>query len=96
MAISTPPSCDYTPVTVSAVTTHRFLCGWVFRETSGATAVIRLREGDDSGDIAVSISLAANQSAGTEYPIPIRTADKANRWYCEVVSGNVEGAVYGD
>lgn len=85
----------YLPVDDSVQTTFRFLCGWNFRETSGSTAVIRIRDGADDGDVAVSIALAANQSVGENYAREIRTDATDQFWYLDVVSGDVEGAVYG-
>lgn len=71
------------------------LAGWTLRETAGAAAAIRLRDGTDTStlrNVLATIALAADASvahwalpAGISYSFGL---------YAEVVTGAVEGAVY--
>lgn len=67
--------------------------GWSFRETAGAAASCRVRDGRDAtGAILATIGLAANASDHEWLGDAGVTADVG--LYLEVVSGSVEGAVY--
>jgi hypothetical protein len=69
------------------------LAGYSLRETAGAAAVVRLRDGvDASGDIIVTVALPANGSANQWY-LPHGIAFTAGL-FVEVASGAVEGVVY--
>lgn len=69
------------------------LAGFSFRETAGATAVLRLRDGNStSGDIISVASFAANESIRDWFALPGITYKYGV--YIEVVSGAIEGALY--
>lgn len=84
---------SYVPVSASGLTGVGTLEGWNFTETSGsAGAHVRLRNGAVGGDIVASIKLGAGESVGEDYDNPIGVAGKV---YVQLVSGAVEGALYG-
>lgn len=68
--------------------------GFTWRETAGATAVIRIWDSptsDTTGDVLLdTISLAANESAREYYAEGIRA--QKGIWV-DVVSGSVEGGI---
>lgn len=70
---------------------QRIARGWSLRETGGAAAVVRLRDGDGSGVILATIALAANASSQEWRPEGMTTG---NGIFMELVSGAVEGSVY--
>lgn len=67
--------------------------GLALRETAGAPAVVRIRDGvDTQGGIVWPVSLAAGESI-RDY-LPVDSAIKLNNGlYVEIVSGTVEGTV---
>jgi hypothetical protein len=68
------------------------LTGINFAETAGAAAKVRIRNGQDAGQpILMTIALAANASVLQQFASPI---ESAKGLFLEVVSGNVEGAVF--
>lgn len=69
------------------------LTGYSIRETAGAPAVVRVHDGRDaSGDLLVTIGLAADESATVV--LPHQGVGFALGLYVEIVSGAVEGTVY--
>lgn len=66
--------------------------GFALRETAGAAAVVRIRDGGViTGDILDTVSLLANESAREWYgPQGIKGRSGL---YVEIVSGTVEGSV---
>lgn len=72
---------------------HGALAGFSFRETAGNTAILRLRDGNStSGDIIVTLSLAASESARDWFTLPGITYKYGI--YIEVLAGAIEGALY--
>lgn len=68
------------------------ITGINFAETMGAAAKVRLRNGQDIGQpILMTISLAANASVLQQFASPL---ESRNGLFLEIVSGNVEGAVF--
>jgi hypothetical protein len=69
------------------------LAGVALRETAGAAAVVRVRDGfDANGDLILPIALAANASI-LEWFLPGGISYTAGLFF-EVVSGAVEGCLY--
>lgn len=86
--ISRPISGSSQALETSEVTYY----GFTFRETAGATAVVRIRSGGViTGDILETVSLAASESTSDLLaPQGLRCPGGL---YVEIVSGTVEGAV---
>lgn len=79
-------------VSSQLITAPGLLVGWAFRETAGASAVLRLRSGVDvSQAIVLSIALAANESTRDFPPLPI---EFRRGLFLEVVSGTIEGNIF--
>lgn len=68
------------------------LYGFAIRETAGAAAVVRIRNGVDATGVPfIPISFAANESVGENYlPNGVRFP---NGIFFDVVSGAVEGSI---
>lgn len=83
---------DSTLVDVTDATRVSRYMGISVRETAGATAVLRIREGSASGAILDTIYLAANDSITTWYgPMGKKcSGDLVEDW----VSGAYEGSVF--
>jgi hypothetical protein len=83
----------YVPISAAGLTGVGSLKGWNFTETSGsAGAHVRLRNGAVGGEIVASVKLGAGQSAGENYDDPINVS---GRVFVQIVTGAVEGALYG-
>lgn len=81
------------PVTQKLSVSAGRLAGYSIRETAGAVAVVRLRDGVDAGgDLIAPIALAANASSAWWF-MPHGISFGAGL-FLEVVAGAVEGAVY--
>lgn len=76
------------------VTGKNYLLGFAVRETAGAAAVFRLRDGmDASAPIVLPVALAAGESRSDYLPFSggIRFRQGI---YVEIVSGSVEGTLF--
>lgn len=70
------------------------LWGFTARETAGAVAIIRLRDGVVGGKILATVSLAASESVREVWPKPLPVANAAGV-YVQLVSGTIpEGTVF--
>jgi hypothetical protein len=67
------------------------VAGWSFRETAGAVAAVRLRDGTVSGEIFAAVSLPAN---GSHAVMLTRALYFPTAVFVDIVSGAVEGAVW--
>ncbi len=65
--------------------------GFSVRETAGAAASFRLRDGTVTGNILESVGLAANQSTGDYYENGIIA--ETGQIYYEKITGTIEGCV---
>lgn len=84
----------YVAVTGDVDSTLKVLTGWNFTETAGSAAEVYIRDGSASGTIVVDIKLGAGESAGESYYHPLM-CQGASKFYIDVASGTVRGAVYG-
>jgi hypothetical protein len=76
------------------VTGKNYLLGFAVRETAGASAVFRLRDGmDSSSPIVIPVALAANESRSDYLPFNGGIRFR-NGIYIEIVSGSVEGTLF--
>lgn len=83
-----------TAVTASGSVSIKSLAGWQFTENAGTPAAARvlLRDGGASGAIIHDIRLAASESVGDSFNIPVLLTGNL---YVDVTSGTVRGAVFG-
>lgn len=83
---------DTTLVDVSDATRVTKVMGLTVRETAGAAAVFRIREGSNAGRILATVRLAANESVDFDWgPVGRKCAgDLVEDW----VSGAYEGSVF--
>ncbi len=84
------------PTTVTVNALHpsvKVWRGFSFAETASSAAYVRFRKGSATGDVAVHLKLAADESATI-----VVTKDNALEMdtgvYVEVVSGTVAGTLY--
>lgn len=66
------------------------VCAWNFAETAGATANVVLRDEGVGGTIIIRVNLAANESVGEHYAIPLGLKGQLHA----TVTGTVVGTVW--
>lgn len=69
------------------------LWGFSLRESAGAAAVVRIRDGVVGGAILATVSLTAGESDTQTFAKPVAVSHAAGP-FVQVVSGAVEGAVF--
>lgn len=81
------------PITADTTTNFRVVHGWHFTETTAAAgASIQFRRTDASGEVLLTITLAANETAWENYHTPLYLDEVL---HVEVLSGSVQGSVFG-